>query len=46
MARADLKRRSWEMLEAVSEDFQLHWLQGSPHLHGGRLYLATGTCPS
>ncbi len=43
MARADLKRKVWEPLEACSTDFELRWVTGSPHIHGGRTFIATGT---
>ena len=42
IARADLKRKAWEPLEQVSERFEYKELKGSPHIHGGTLYLATG----
>jgi len=42
IARADLKRKVWEPLEKVSERFEYKELKGSPHLHGGTLYVATG----
>ncbi|MDW3650310.1 MAG: class I SAM-dependent methyltransferase [Bacteroidia bacterium] len=42
IARADLKRKVWEPLEKVSERFDRKELKGSPHLHGGTLYVASG----
>ncbi len=42
VARADLSRRFWEPLEAVAEDFRLISLPGSPHVFGGRLFVAAG----
>lgn len=42
-ARADVSRRVWEPLETISEDFAFRYLEGSPHIHGGRLLLASGT---
>jgi demethylmenaquinone methyltransferase/2-methoxy-6-polyprenyl-1,4-benzoquinol methylase len=42
MAGADLKRRSWEMLEKVSETYAFDWLPGSPLTFGGRLWMARG----
>ena len=42
IARADRSRRVWEPLEARASEFQLDFLPGSPHLHGGRLLLAVG----
>lgn len=43
IARADLNRRVWQPLQRQSEDFELRFLKGSPHLHGGRPFIATGT---
>ncbi len=43
MAQADLHRRTWERLEAVGDECTVRWLPGSPHVHGGRLFLAAGT---
>ena len=45
IARADLSRRVWEPLEARATGFELEFLPGSPHLHGGRLFLAAGSKP-
>ena len=42
MAGADLRRRVWQPLEAISEGFELRFLPGSAHFHGGRLFAATG----
>jgi ubiquinone/menaquinone biosynthesis C-methylase UbiE len=42
-AEADIqKRRPWEALEARTDDFELTWLKGSPHIHGGTPYIARG----
>lgn len=43
VAGADLGRRVWEPLRARSAGFRLEWLPGSPHVHGGRVLLASGT---
>ena len=43
IARADLSRRVWEPLERSSKDFAIQFLPGSPHLHGGRVFLASGS---
>jgi demethylmenaquinone methyltransferase/2-methoxy-6-polyprenyl-1,4-benzoquinol methylase len=40
IARADLGRRSWEHLAHKSDRTTVEWLEGSPHLHGGNLFLA------
>ncbi len=45
IARADLERRPWELLESKSEDFTLTYLSKNRHLHGGLLYLASGKKP-
>lgn len=45
LAGADLDRRVWEPLHAVAEDARLTWLDGSVHVHGGRLLLASGIKP-
>jgi len=42
IARADLSRKPWEPLENLSTRFTLDWQPGSPHLHGGRPFIATG----
>jgi ubiquinone/menaquinone biosynthesis C-methylase UbiE len=44
-AQADTSRRTWEPLERASRDFVLHWTQGSPHVHGGRPFIARGVRP-
>lgn len=41
VARADIRRRSWEPLERVASDFQRSDLP-SRRQHGGTLFLATG----
>ncbi len=45
MAQADLSRQTWRALEACSEDFSFEYLPGSPHIHGGRPFLASGRRP-
>ncbi len=42
IARADLKRRPWEYLEANCNDFSMTYLSKTRHLHGGLLYMAKG----
>ncbi len=42
IARADLSRKTWEPLEQVSERYTFDYLKGSPHIHGGRLFVASG----
>ncbi len=42
MAQANVYRESWKVLEALSEDFSFEFLRGSPHIHGGRPFLASG----
>lgn len=44
-AQADLRRRFWEPLEERSEDFS-RGEQPSLPLHGGTIYVATGTKPA
>ncbi len=44
VARADIRRRCWEPLEAAAESFDRVPLDSRPE-HGGQLYLATGTKP-
>ncbi|MEE3328114.1 MAG: class I SAM-dependent methyltransferase [Myxococcota bacterium] len=43
LAQADMYRESWKVLDALSEDFSFEFLQGSPHIHGGTPFLASGT---
>lgn len=43
IAQADVYRKVWEPLEGVADDFSRDHLPGSPHLHGGNLYLSAGT---
>ncbi|MDP6034882.1 MAG: hypothetical protein QGG55_02455, partial [Verrucomicrobiota bacterium] len=43
MAQADMYRESWKVLDALSEDFTFEFLRGSPHIHGGTPFLASGT---
>lgn len=45
IARADLERRVWQPLEQAADDFELRFLDGSPHVFGGRLFAATGLKP-
>lgn len=44
-ARADVRRRVWEPLEARSEDFSRVDLPSKP-LHGGQIFLARGRKPA
>jgi len=46
LAQADLYRQSWSVLETLSDDFSFEFLPGSPHIHGGRPFLASGRKPS
>lgn len=46
MAQADMTRRPWERLAARAQGFDLTWLEGSRHVHGGRPYLAVGRRPA
>ena len=43
VAQADLKRRVWEPLQRCGEDFELRFLKGSHHIHGGRPFIAVGS---
>jgi len=43
VAQADMYRESWKVLDALSEDFSFEFLRGSPHIHGGTPFLASGT---
>ena len=45
IAVADLSRKTWEPLERSSERYTFSFLEGSPHLHGGRLFVASGFKP-
>ena len=45
LARADLSRKVWESLEQSADQFELRYLEGSPHVFGGRLFVATGRHP-
>jgi RimJ/RimL family protein N-acetyltransferase len=40
-ARADLSRRPWLVLERIGEDTSVEYLRGSPHVFGGRLFVAS-----
>ena len=43
VARADLSRRVWEpLMEVASRDSESGIVPGSPHIHGGHLYLSVG----
>ncbi len=42
LARADLKRKSWELLEKKTSGFSLNNISKNRHLHGGLLYIASG----
>ncbi len=44
-ARADVRRKTWLPLERKSINFELTQLPGSPHVHGGRPFIATGEKP-
>ncbi|MCO4745507.1 MAG: class I SAM-dependent methyltransferase [Proteobacteria bacterium] len=45
VAQADIRRRGWEPLEAVAEQFERRDLPSLP-AHGGTMWLATGTKPA
>ena len=42
MAGADVRRKVWEPVLEGGEG-ELTWLPGSPHVHGGRMFVATAT---
>ncbi len=42
VAQADPYRESWKVLEGLSRDFSFSFLRGSPHVHGGTPFLASG----
>ncbi len=44
VARADIRRRVWEPLERVAQDYAWRQLPSRPR-HGGQLFLATGVKP-
>lgn len=44
-ARADVSRKTWLPLERQSVNFQRTVLPGSPHVHGGRPFIASGDKP-
>ena len=43
LAQADMYRESWKVLDALCEDFSFEFLKGTPHIHGGTPFLASGT---
>lgn len=44
MAGADIRgRKVWEPVLERGEHGELTWLEGSPHIHGGRMFVATAT---
>ncbi len=45
VAQADPTRESFKALEQCCEDFSFAYLPGSPHVHGGRPFLASGCKP-
>jgi RimJ/RimL family protein N-acetyltransferase/ubiquinone/menaquinone biosynthesis C-methylase UbiE len=45
-ARADLSRRPWTLLERIGEDTSVEDLRGSPHVFGGRLFVASARKPA
>lgn len=45
ITRANLDRKVWEPLEKISDDYTFHFLSGSPHVHGGQLFVASGFKP-
>jgi len=42
IARADLKRKSWELLKKTTREFSLNYISKRRFIHGGLLYIATG----
>ncbi len=44
-ARANVSRKTWLPLERQSVNFQRTVLPGSPHVHGGRPFIASGDKP-
>jgi ubiquinone/menaquinone biosynthesis C-methylase UbiE len=46
MAGADMRRKVWEPVLAQGAAGELTWLEGSPHVHGGRLFVATADAPA
>ncbi len=42
MARADLNRQVWQEMKRLVRTFEWRYLKGSPHVYGGRLYVAIG----
>jgi hypothetical protein len=44
IAHADIRRRFWEPLQGVAENFELHDLPNRRE-HGGQIMLATGEKP-
>lgn len=46
MAGADVSRKVWEPLLAQGADGELTWLPGSPHIHGGSMFVATANAPA
>jgi len=45
IAQGDLSRKVWEPLERIAERYEFRYLKGSPHVLGGRPYVATGFAP-
>lgn len=46
VARADTGRRAWPFFEALGADVEWQYEPGSPHVHGGKPYLAVARKPS
>lgn len=45
LAQADLGRTPWVTLERLGGRVETRWLEGSPHVHGGRPFLTIATAP-
>lgn len=46
IAQAELARKPWEVLDRLSDSVELRRLPGSPHVHGGRPFMAIATKPT
>lgn len=45
LAGADMYRKVWQPVLDEGIDGEFTWLEGSPHLHGGRMFVATANRP-
>lgn len=46
IAEADTSRRPWEALSKLGAEVSWRYLDGSPHVHGGRPFVAVGRKPA